>query len=751
MKTEPSDRSVSLINGRSLLTLTVLIVLSFLPLYTLNSQDAHPLDPSLQIVDGEGFSIIRPGASSVRDIQQVVESLTSVTPTDYYTFDPGFLTDALRSWTLANPDRNIDDLINGLVAEHSTSDSRKAFHHYLAAAQSGDPAAMLFSGRALAYGYGTKPQRNQAESWFAMASEFGPPYFSAQADVELARLNSSMIGTMYEPFDTTELLLSAAEKHPTAIPNYVNHLVWRLGTQETSQDVSKWMNVAADYNNVSALEYLFKQGAADTRPKILETVKNINSPSSHTFLGDYYRNVDDFEQSLAAYQKAADRDPYALAWTARLVLENPALDEDKSSPELIADLRRAAREGEPLATIELSDRAVEPDRKYTLTIQAEDNDPSGRYAARILSNKGELCVGGHGKCLPVPVWYVTNRRFKDDQRMEFDNVPLKGGLHVGMAKVGIWTVVDPAPEQAGLVEYAFTATCKLVFGSSCTPLNPSTEVLPPSIVPWDGSLSGFLDELTSGVLESALPPIVIYVHGYNTSFASAAQRLALLVNRGRIRAIPVLFSWPSGDTPIAYSNESTRGSVAYDEDRVRVERSCRVFHHALSEFVRTFGGDRIHIVAHSMGTYLVHLISLGCDPWAPRSPEFTIKGVTYVASDLDVTTFRESYELFRAMSQHFTLYVTANDGVLSTSRWWNKQQRRLGTGGTGRFVADDAVTVDATTVEFASDADLMNHSYVFYVATVRRDLSHVLQGYYGTSFPRCLIPISDGGFYIDGC
>ena len=733
----------------SLLSLIVPMLFPFLPLDPLYAQGTYSPDSS-QIVGGEGFSIIHPGASSVLDIQQVVASQTSATLPEFDTLDTEVLADTLYSWARANPDQQIASLIDGFVAEHSTRDSRTAFHHYVDAARSGDPAAMLFSGRAYAYGYGTTPQKAQAESWLAKAREHGSPYISAHADVELARLNSSMIGTMYEPFDTSELFLSAAEKHPTAIPYYINHLVWRLGTKETSQAVRQWMNTAADHKNVSALDYLLEKGTKEPHQELVEELKSMLSPGAYTSIGDYYRTIKDYEQALAAYRKVADRDPYALAWAARLVLENPDLDTAKSPSQLIADLRRAAIKGEPLATITLAERANEPHRKYALTVQAEDNDPSGRYAQQVLSNKGELCVGGHGQCLPVPIWYVTNRRFQDDQRTEFANAPLEGGLQAGMAHVRIWTEVDPAPEQARLLNYASTTACKLL-GASCTPLKPSTEALAPSIIPWEGSLSGFLEALTADTPDSSLPPIIIYVHGYNTSFSSAAQRLALLVNRGRIRAIPVLFSWPSGNRPIIYPNEVTRASVAYDEDRIRVERSCRVFHHALSEFVRVLGEKKIHILAHSMGTYLVHLIAVGCDPWGPGSPAFTTESITYVASDLDLAVFKESYSRFRNMSNHFTLYVTANDAMLTTSGWWNQRRRRLGTGGAGRFVADDAVTVDATTVEFTSDADLMNHSYVFYVPTARRDLSHVLQGYFGTSFPRCLITIPGGGYYIDGC
>ncbi|WP_163284658.1 alpha/beta hydrolase, partial [Enterobacter hormaechei] len=46
--------------------------------------------------------------------------------------------------------------------------------------------------------------------------------------------------------------------------------------------------------------------------------------------------------------------------------------------------------------------------------------------------------------------------------------------------------------------------------------------------------------------------VIVFVHGYNTSFDDAVYRLAQIVNDSNYPGTPVLFSWASGASTTSY-------------------------------------------------------------------------------------------------------------------------------------------------------------------------------------------------------
>jgi hypothetical protein len=87
--------------------------------------------------------------------------------------------------------------------------------------------------------------------------------------------------------------------------------------------------------------------------------------------------------------------------------------------------------------------------------------------------------------------------------------------------------------------------------------------------------------------------VLIYVHGFNQTFETAALDAAHLADGINFHGRTIMFSWPSKAGLFDY---------AYDRDSAMYSRDG--FERVLSSIVSAPSPGRVHIVAHSMGTML---------------------------------------------------------------------------------------------------------------------------------------------------
>ena len=89
------------------------------------------------------------------------------------------------------------------------------------------------------------------------------------------------------------------------------------------------------------------------------------------------------------------------------------------------------------------------------------------------------------------------------------------------------------------------------------------------------------------------PDVLIYVHGFNQTFETAALDATHLSDGIKFRGQTMVFSWPS-----------KAGLFDYAYDRESAMWSRDDFERVLRSIVTTPSAGRVHIVAHSMGTML---------------------------------------------------------------------------------------------------------------------------------------------------
>ncbi len=158
--------------------------------------------------------------------------------------------------------------------------------------------------------------------------------------------------------------------------------------------------------------------------------------------------------------------------------------------------------------------------------------------------------------------------------------------------------------------------------------------------------------------------ILLYVHGFNTSLEQARFRLAQVVADGRFGGVPVLFTWPSKSALFAYGADKESASASRD-----------AYLKLLHDLADTPGVGRIHILAHSMGTWLT--MEALREAALSGSPDLNgrLGDVMLAAPDIDLSVFRQ--QIARLDPSHFSVFVSKSDRALQISASL-QGDRRLG-------------------------------------------------------------------------
>ena len=246
---------------------------------------------------------------------------------------------------------------------------------------------------------------------------------------------------------------------------------------------------------------------------------------------------------------------------------------------------------------------------------------------------------------------------------------------------------------------------------------------------FDGDVTQFLNTVKQVGRNNERKKVVVFIHGFANTFDDAVRRLGLISEGSKFPGIPLVLSWASAaEQGVTLSSIDGYSGVGYLNDTRTVGQSCADFQRVLEQVIDVFGSENVIVLAHSMGGQLIDYILTGC-PSYPVGWLSTrkIDNLILAAPDVDLAEFSKAEHIDRvkAAVNNFTLYVSANDLALRLSQDAGGERRRLGQGGPERFIAEKIMTIDATSVEKNDD---LNHSYVFDIPQVKRDLSDVFHG-----------------------
>jgi hypothetical protein len=144
-------------------------------------------------------------------------------------------------------------------------------------------------------------------------------------------------------------------------------------------------------------------------------------------------------------------------------------------------------------------------------------------------------------------------------------------------------------------------------------------------------------------VEAAERNAVIFVHGYNVTFADAALRAAQIGFDLSVKGAMAFFSWPS---------QGSKGS--YSADEATIEASEGAIADFMTDFAEHSGAAAVHIIAHSMGNRGV------------------LRAVDRIAAAVQRRSGKPFGQIILAAAE---LYVSKRDRAVDASRWLHASPR----------------------------------------------------------------------------
>lgn len=221
----------------------------------------------------------------------------------------------------------------------------------------------------------------------------------------------------------------------------------------------------------------------------------------------------------------------------------------------------------------------------------------------------------------------------------------------------------------------------------------------------------FFKGLQNRLANSNKDRLLVFVHGFNTSFADAALRTAQLSFDLEFQGVPVLYSWPT------LESEDPR---AYAADEATIQISGVRLANFLDEILNRTGAKEVFLVAHSMGNQALANAFIQIVDRSANARQ-RIKELVLIAPDIDRAVFTEVIApKLASAGAPVTLYASRDDLALVLSRGLRGGKVRLGDLLNGPFLASYIDTIDAS----GTDTSLAKHSYymtqdLFYLINYR--------------------------------
>jgi esterase/lipase superfamily enzyme len=295
----------------------------------------------------------------------------------------------------------------------------------------------------------------------------------------------------------------------------------------------------------------------------------------------------------------------------------------------------------------------------------------------------------------IPVFYGTDR--KENLKEHY------GGDRGGGLRLGICDVTIPRDHRSANIESPH-------WWQWWDRNNPEKYVTISNVLELDKDR--FFKRMSNLVQTSSEKDAFVFIHGYNTTFDSAAERTAQLAYDLGFKGAPAFFSWPS------------RGKLtAYVVDETEVQWAMSDLKQFLSDLVAKSGAKKIHLIAHSMGNRaLTDALREFASSSSMQSPIFD--QVILAAPDIDADTFRKDIApRILSTANRVTLYASSNDEALAASKEVHGYAR-AGESGRDRLVIIKGMdTIDVSNV----DTSFLGHGYFADNKTVISDVYGLVQ------------------------
>ena len=221
----------------------------------------------------------------------------------------------------------------------------------------------------------------------------------------------------------------------------------------------------------------------------------------------------------------------------------------------------------------------------------------------------------------------------------------------------------------------------------------------------------FADLLVPG---TAARDVLVYIHGFNQTFETAALDAAHLSDGIRFRGETMVFSWPSKAKLLDYGYD--RESAMWSRDALE-----KVF----SGLITSPNVGRIHIVAHSVGTMVTMEALRQIYTRHGIAAIERIGAVVFAAPDIDMDVFSSSVDRIGALAGKITVITAHNDRALAVAGWIAGGITRVGTAEKAALVQLGLHVIDASQQGWG----IINHDLFLSNAEVRQVIRRAIDGH----------------------
>lgn len=159
--------------------------------------------------------------------------------------------------------------------------------------------------------------------------------------------------------------------------------------------------------------------------------------------------------------------------------------------------------------------------------------------------------------------------------------------------------------------------------------------------------------------------VLVFVHGFNTSYDEARLRAAQIVADSHFGGVPVLFTWPSQSALFGYVSDKDSATASRD-----------ALQDLITEISGTPGVGKIHVLAHSMGGWIAMEALRQEAISGHRDLDGHLGEVMLASPDIDMDVFASQMAKLRPAK--VTVFATANDRALSLSSAIADSRQRVG-------------------------------------------------------------------------
>ncbi|RAI34850.1 alpha/beta hydrolase [Rhodoplanes serenus] len=207
--------------------------------------------------------------------------------------------------------------------------------------------------------------------------------------------------------------------------------------------------------------------------------------------------------------------------------------------------------------------------------------------------------------------------------------------------------------------------------------------------------------------------VLVYVHGYNTTFETAALDAVRLSDGISFRGATMLFSWPSRAKLLDYG---------YDRESAMWSRDA--LDQVLDRLIVSPSVGRIHIVAHSIGTMLT--LEALRQVHARRGDDLGMRigAVVFASPDIDMDVFASSVGRIGGLAGKITVVTATNDRALAVSRLIAGGVTRVGAAEKAQLERLGIRVIDASERGFG----VINHDLFLTNEEVRRVVRRAIDG-----------------------